>query len=82
MPGCQRLILNGPLPASFVVSHFWPASPLCSLAVTCLGFITYHHGTTDRNGPNGWVSVNCTVVGFTTLMPSSLRKSDSIHDGP
>src|SRR5689334_13922775 len=82
VPGSQRLILKGPLPASLVVSHFWPRSPPASLAITCLGFMTYHHGSTDRNGPKGCVSVNWMVDSLTTLMPSSLRKSDSIHAGP
>src|ERR687887_141291 len=50
--------------------------------MTCLGFMTYHHGMTARNGPNGCVSVKRIVVASTTVMPSSFRKSDSIHDGP
>src|SRR5512134_469977 len=50
--------------------------------MTCLGFITYHQGTKDRNGAYGCVSVNRIVCSLTTLMPSSLRKSESIQAGP
>src|SRR5215467_13694036 len=57
-------------------------SPACSLAVTCLGFMTYHHGRNDRNGAYDCVRVNWIVESLTTLMPSSLRKSESIHAGP